>query len=423
MSQNDFGGAVIPAMAGLLFWKKAKVQEIRQEPIQQLPAVIAVNSNTLTGVARYLSTLPSVTGVSKYLKHIEKNQISGVEKYLLRQSIGEKNAPRPTTVSKYLATVANSPSGKQKTTVDKYLLNLEFLAKQQVGLTGVARYQAEQSIFEKRKKAAELIERYIKAEKEAALAAAELKRVAYEQRLQEEIDTPETPAATGLGRYIQKHAKSDAKTTGVARYIAKQIIAESQKPQLSSVAKYLRNQNLHTASKPTVTGVAKYLAQLDKLPAKPKKVKLPPSRVDRYLDELEKSERLKPKLSGVAKYLEKVSKFKQDQPVLSLPSQGAVDGLDQQKCLEGEFIPAANETTEPRKLTGVSRYVKQQEAQVSNADISNMTPSEKAEITVTGGASTGVSRYLESHSVKANPANSIVSNRKTGVDRYLQSRA
>ena len=174
MSQNDFGGTVFPAMAGFfLFGKRAKVQEIQQDKSQQLPAVVTKENNGLTSVSRYLLTAPVVTSVAKYVKKTEKQQMSGVAKYLLRQTIAEKNAPEQSGVSKYVAKVAKEPGSPRKSGVEKYLAKQEWERKNAPALTGVAKYEANQNMLARKKAALELAKKYRDAEEEAARIARE----------------------------------------------------------------------------------------------------------------------------------------------------------------------------------------------------------------------------------------------------------
>ena len=173
MNQPNFGLAVIPAMAGFLsFGKRAKVQEIQEEKAIQLPAVINNTSEDVkTGVARYLLSSPLVTTVTRYMKKNEKQTMTGVTKYVLRQAIAERSAPPPTGVAKYLAKSAKQPPRRKKTGVDKYLAKQELALPNLAALTGVARYEAEQDLIAKRKAAAVLIQKYKKNEELAAVAA------------------------------------------------------------------------------------------------------------------------------------------------------------------------------------------------------------------------------------------------------------
>lgn len=408
MSHGNFGGAVVPAMAGFLFWKRAKVQDNREETKQNLPALIKPENEGLTSVGKYLATVPIVTSVAKYLKKQELHQPSGVEKYLLRQAIAEKNTSGPTSVSKYLAKAQKESQKQQKTSVDKYLTNLEFSSKKPASLTGVAKYAAEQNLIEKQKAAAALVKRYKEQEAVSALAAkeaAEIAAIEVSKLKYQKMTEMEITAATGVGRYLQAlQAKTvnRPKTTGVAKYLAKKIIADSQKPVLSSVAKYLRDQSLAENKKPVLTGVARYLSKQPKSTTSSesrKEIKII-SGVAKYLTALEMQENAKPVLSGVAKYLEKQSQNESNNVKLI----GQITE-ESHRTVEGEFIPAQEF---PAKETGVSKYLQRQTGNMETVATDKMS------------ALTGVAKYLNKQSQNT----SLISVTKpTGVDRYLLARA
>ena len=73
----------------------------------------------------------------------------------------------------------------------------------------------------------------------------------------------EATTATRVSRYLkqQEASSKNIASTGVSRYLAKQIILDSQKPKLSKVAKYLQEQSLKVSKKPSLTGVSKYLSK------------------------------------------------------------------------------------------------------------------------------------------------------------------
>jgi hypothetical protein len=405
MNQNNFGGAVIPAMAGFLFWKQAKVQEIQEIAPKQLPAVMKNQASGPTGVAKYLIALPLVTSVTKYLKNQEKQSVTGVAKYVLRQTIADRNAPPTTGVTKYLAKAAKQPAPLKKSGVAKYLAKQELAAPNLLALTGVARYEAEQGLIAKKKAMAVMVQKYKEADIGAAKAARDAAETAYESsRLTEELQygqALEAPAATRLGRYIQEQAellKKRPKTTSVSRYINKKIILDSQKPTvtLSKVGKYLKEQELVQSKKPNLTGVAKYLAKQTTAvrAVVPKENLTQKSGVARYLAGQTVAESNKPALSGVTKYLEKQARLEQlNKVTLRLPDHSSV------KSLEGEFIPANSFAP----ATGVSRYLERQGAVV----------------TVAKESLTGVSRYLEK---QVGSVKQTLSSAPTGVDRYLFNR-
>ena len=421
MNQQNFGGAVIPAMAGFfLFGKRAKVQEIQQEKPLQLPAVVKTESNGLTGVARYLVSTPLITSVSKYLNKKEKQPITGVAKYVLRQAIADRNAPPATGVSKYLANAAKQPPARKKSGVEKYLAKQELATQSLAALTGVARYEAEQNLAAKKKATAAMVQRYKEVDEKAAKAAREAAEAAYESskyvQAQEGHDVVVVPAATRVGRYMQEQAelsKKRPKATGVSKYLARQIVLNSQKPAvtISKVGKYLREQTLAQSGKPMPTGVAKYLSK-QHVAAKIAipKAKPVPSGVERYLKTQAVVDSNRPVLSGVAKYMEKQAQLEGNKPKKIEHSVVYEQELvtETATCLEGEFIPASDFI--PPNATGVSRYLEKQGAVVTVAK-------EIAQESVTG-----VSRYLEKqvNSVKLTLAPVCSS---TGVDRYLLNKA
>ncbi len=407
MNQDNFGSAVIPAMAGFLFWKRAKVQEIQQVKAPQLPAVIKAETSGQTGVAKYLLASPLVTSVAKYIKKKEKQPVTGVAKYVLRQTIADRNAPPPTGVAKYIAKAAKEVPTRKKSSIDKYLLKQELAEKKVSTLTGVARYNAEQDLQDRKKAATTMIERYREQEEATAKAAREEAEVAYElsSRSEQVEHEVEAPAGTRVGRYLQEQAqllKKQPKATSVSKYIAKKIAADSLKPELSmsKVSKYLRDQALAQNKKPKLTGVAKYISKQPPAAVKTTKPKenLAESGVARYMAAQTAADSNKPVLSGVAKYLEKQTQLARE-AMLRLPDHTG----SHISALEGEFIPANNFVP-----TGVSRYLEKQSADVAVA----------AE---TSGRSTGVSRYINSQS--SSSATRTLTSAPTKVDKYLLNRA
>jgi hypothetical protein len=366
MNSNDFGGAVIPAMAGFfLFGKRAKVQEIQQNRPQQLPMVVGTDPTGLTGVARYLISTPLVTGVAKYMKKKEKQPMTSVELYVLRQSIAEKNVPVQTSVSKYLAKVTKEAPARKKTSVDKYVAKQEVAARSFSTLTGVAKYQAEQELFAKKQAATAMIKKYLDEEKTAVISAKAAAEVAYEasrNMINEGAIQIEEPATTRVGRYLQVQAALSKKrpaVTGVGRYLAKQIALDSQKPVISGVSRYLRGQATVLSKKPNPTGVARYLSNQLSVPnTSVPKLMLPQSGVARYLASQSVTESSRPGLSGVAKYMDRQAQLDKSKASLDLGNLLGYEAahVDAEKCLEGEFIPANDYSA----VTGVSKYLEKQ---------------------------------------------------------------
>ena len=105
MSQNNLNGLFLPAVAGLFFFmKRPKVKEI-----ETVYPVYSRDPSGLTGVARYLANqeaiilaarnaklledqkaVPLVSGVARYIQIRDQFPTSGVTKYVLRQTLVEK---------------------------------------------------------------------------------------------------------------------------------------------------------------------------------------------------------------------------------------------------------------------------------------------------------------------------------------------
>ncbi len=259
MNKKNLNGFFFPAVAGLFFFLKRPKQEDIYQDEPSYP-VYTKDPSGATGVSKYLEkqnalVLASETqnelsqplsGVAKYLDSLDKIQSSGVSKYLLRQSIAEKQKQQ---------TLGNNVV----TGVEKYLKNV----KPTPGLTGVAKYLKHQDSL---------------------------------------------PQPSNVARYIAKqaavkslHVKQEVEVSGVAKY----LLHLDSLPQPSKVAKYLAKQAAISALAPkkevakavTLTGVAKYL---DNQASQPQA-----SRVAKYLARQALSERQKPapKVTGVEKYL------------------------------------------------------------------------------------------------------------------------
>lgn len=238
MNKENSNGFFFPAVAGLFFFlNRSKSEEIyNTEP--NFP-VYTADSSGKTGVAKYLDnqnalllaqtseteTAKPVSGVEKYLSSLDKSPASGVSKYVLRQSIAEKQKkqllgiPEATGVEKYLKNQKPTP---EPTGVAKYLKN----QANQPELSNVAKYLA----------------------KQAAISALTPKVV--------------KPKLSGVAKYIA-HQESLPQPSRVAKYLAKQdaisaLAAKAVVPvTLTGVAKYLDEQ----AKQPQVSNVAKYLAR------------------------------------------------------------------------------------------------------------------------------------------------------------------
>jgi hypothetical protein len=458
MDQNyliDFFAEIFP------FGKRSKVQDIHIER-----PVHSSISTGMTGVSRYLSAMPKVTGVTKYLqqfpeptgveKYLKQNDrlpATGVNKYLVKKAISDKDKPLVSGVSKYVEKKekTDAPSSSvskylakqaltQKVTlsgVQKYLLNQERLLKASEQLTGVAKYELEKEKLEKKNAAQILIDMY--KEKEAksardAAQAAELKALIGEQESTEQA-IEEPSAATGVGRYIQLK-KSKPAPSGVAKYIAGQIIRERQKPSLSSVSKYLAKQKVVIKPEIRLSTVEKYLQSKADLPRVKKEV----TGVSKYLATQAILTKAKPPVSGVTKYLNNQAQLEKQNPSLGKKIKRAevvaisIEKTGVEKYLE-QRLANAKETIAVT-ITGVEKYLEQQ---AKNAKVAlehlaerclegefipasevvdeEAVESVEAETETTIQLRTGVSKYLDR---QVPVLKEVVELKLTGVERYLE---
>lgn len=174
-----------------------------------------------------------------------------------------------------------------------------------------------------------------------------------------------TDAKTGVSRYlegqpaglsrVEKYLKAQEvnQPSGVAKYLARQAIAERNKPVvvLSSVDKYLKN---NVSSAPIVvkrTGVEKYLATQDKTPM---------SRVAKYALQKAIEERnapAKPKATRVESYLQSLPETTTSSVSKYLARQASISAAQQTKV---EVIAVVEAIVNDVALTGVEKYLKAQ---------------------------------------------------------------
>ena len=261
MNKKNLNGFFFPAVAGLFFFlKRPKSEDIYQ--VEPNYPVYTRDPSGATGVAKYLEKQNALvlenetqdelshplSGVTKYLDSLDKVQSSGVSKYLLRQSIAEKQKQQ---------TLGNNVV----TGVEKYLKN----KKPTPELTGVAKYLKQQDSLPQLSNVAKYIA------KQAAIKSLHVKKAEVEvsgvAKYLQRLDS--LPQPSKVAKYLAKQAaisalapkeviKPVATLTGVAKYLDNQ----ASQPQASRVAKYLARQALSERQKPTpiVTGVEKYLS-------------------------------------------------------------------------------------------------------------------------------------------------------------------
>ncbi|RIZ65022.1 MAG: hypothetical protein D0531_11775 [Methylococcales bacterium] len=265
MSQNNLGGFLFPAVAGLFFFmKRPSVNEV----VHTHYPVFYKDTSGLTGVAKYLAYQDEVlqsqlladelakqqpevskSSVSKYLDSQEKIQVTGVAKYMLRQAIVERQqintskAHQGSGVERYLKN--NSNNAPQLSGVAKYLKHQASLPQP----SNVAKYMAKQAALEVLK---------------AKVAPVQLSGVAKYLNLQESMPKP-----SKVEKYLAQQAILDAKKvnsvivtaknelTGVSKYLDHQ----ASLPQPSKVEKYMKRQVLLEQSIPVIaeTSVDKYM--------------------------------------------------------------------------------------------------------------------------------------------------------------------
>jgi hypothetical protein len=161
---------------------------------------------------------------------------------------------------------------------------------------------------------------------------------------------------TGLSR-VEKYLKAQEvnQPSGVAKYLARQAIAERNKPVvvLSGVEKYLKN---NVGNAPIVvkrTGVEKYLSTQESVPV---------SRVAKYMLQKSIEERnapAKPKATRVESYLQNLPETTTSSVSKYLARQAAVSAAQQTK---EEFAAVVEAIVNDVALTGVQKYLKAQQA-------------------------------------------------------------
>ncbi len=170
---------------------------------------------------------------------------------------------------------------------------------------------------------------------------------------------------TGVSRYLENQptglssvekylkAQQSNQPSGVAKYLARQAIAERNKPvvTLSGVEKYLKNNE----GKPVVTvkktGVEKYLASQDNAPV---------SRVAKYVLQKTIEERnapAKPKATRVESYLQSLPETTTSSVSKYLARQAAASAAKQTKA---EVAAVVEAIVSDVALTGVEKYLKAQ---------------------------------------------------------------
>lgn len=169
---------------------------------------------------------------------------------------------------------------------------------------------------------------------------------------------------TGVSRYldnqpaglssVEKYLKTQEQNqpSGVAKYLARQAIAERNKPvvTLSGVEKYLKNNKDSVSVVVKRTGVEKYLATQDKTPM---------SRVAKYALQKSIEERnapAKPKATRVESYLQSLP----ETTTSSVSKYLAKQALTVATQTKAEVAAVVEAIVNDVALTGVEKYLKAQ---------------------------------------------------------------
>lgn len=169
---------------------------------------------------------------------------------------------------------------------------------------------------------------------------------------------------TGVSRYlenqpaglssVEKYLKAQElnQPSGVAKYLARQAIAERNKPivTLSGVEKYLKNNEGNVSVVVKKTGVEKYLAAQDSTPV---------SRVAKYVLQKTIEERnapAKPKATRVESYLQSLPETKTSGVSKYLAKQALNVTLQTKEDVAAVVEAIVNDVA----LTGVEKYLKAQ---------------------------------------------------------------
>ncbi|MDD5461219.1 MAG: hypothetical protein PHG00_06250 [Methylococcales bacterium] len=268
------------------------------------------------------------------------------------------------------------------------------------GLTGVAKYLHNQ---------------------EAILAAEREAKLLEEQKAAQVV--------SGVARYIQTHEQ--APTSGVAKYMLRQAIAEKQKQPVtgktagSSVERYLKNKK----EAPGPTGVAKYLKHQASLPQ--------PSRVAKYMAKQAILAATQPKEAkqtvtrfetGVAKYLQHQASLPQPSRVAKyVAKQTALAALQEKQApAQAKATGVAKYLQHQASLPQPSRVAKYMAKQAALAAIQVKKPAAHLELT-------GVDKYLQHQADLPQPSRvskymtrlALAEKQKpveieTGVERYMR---
>ena len=253
--------------------KIAEAEAIVAKFLERQQALAEADKPVLSSVAQYIDTLENVdkaaaSGVTAYMeKSVIDAEVADIIKRFIERELAVKEqaaAAKPQVNRKSVVKIRHRISS-----VDKYISKLEpEITTVSSELSGVERFVVEQELEAKRLEADEIIARYLARQAELSEAPITISGVARYIDNLPEVDAamfdvssvsrylakqpvaivvdeiPEVDSETSVSRYLADNADNydQARSkTGVAAYLANQIIAASQGPveQLSGVDQYM----------------------------------------------------------------------------------------------------------------------------------------------------------------------------------------
>ncbi len=304
-----------------------------------------------TSVGRYLQNNPpkEVTSVNRYLAkqilELKNSPIAtGVKKYLMKQALTSKKSST-SRVSHYIAKQhVKGKNTRSSSSVSKYIFKKLLEAREKAPKTGVEKYLAKIEANIKKAEALALIEKYQAEEAKAAKLKAE--NEAQKSEISDRHDEKNDSEVSGSSVSQYLGGKKDRVATGVAKYLANQIVLQKNKPPVSSVQKYLKKQILSQKLDQNKSSVEHYLENR----AGSNQKLVPKTSVSKYLTKKSILGGGFPRSSGVSKYLVRKSALATKLKILS--------GEGDSQSLEGQLI-LANETSSGMG-TGVEKYLEKQ---------------------------------------------------------------
>lgn len=231
----------------------------------------------------------------------------------------------------------------------------------------------------------------------------------------------EVTRVTGVSKYLARF-DSETSASGVAKYVAKQIINTKYLPKRTTVGRYITRQEIAEAKLAALTGVAKYQAEQDLLQRKIDAQKL----IERYREEEVRI--AAEKAAALAVQQEAVVEDGQFVEIQETPAETRVGRYFQEKARIESQKPAVSkvakyiaqqvvqENLKPRQ-SGVSKYLAKSRVYTPKPVVSGVSKylEAQAQIAKTKPVFSGVAKYLirQRLSIPSMPA------KASGVAKYL----